>query len=275
LALGSNRLDPEDQAIRPSFSRRLLTVPSLLIRAVGTQFSLGVHLRSRVTNFRIKLSKIVVSKNFRATKNSISVPTFDLARSVAVSAEIMFAHCRDKIEFNLKSQKLEELAALSFESALLCLREVHFSYSLRFVNRFFEFFRFSRSPLSSLSRFLQPHLRGGTRKVANELWATRGIFKKVSRDSFSGAKKCPSNCSASPAKQGNISVCGRLIFSSPARGASALFFRNRFRRGQIHRMRAPKFVREFTNDECSEQCSEEKNFLTRESHGEERGERLA
>ena len=72
--------------------------------------------RSRVTNSRIKLSKIAVLANFRATKNSISVPTLILR----LLHNRSLGHCRDKIEFNLKSQKLEEHNCLLEQRLAFC-----------------------------------------------------------------------------------------------------------------------------------------------------------
>jgi len=112
----------------------LLTVLSLLI---SRRFGFHRRSRSRVTNSRIKLSKIAALTNFQATKNSISVPTL-------VSRLTTLAHCRDKIEFNLKSQKFEELTA--FRAAPLTLREEHFRYSLLLVNENFEFLQLFSSP---------------------------------------------------------------------------------------------------------------------------------
>jgi hypothetical protein len=47
--------------------------------AHSAPLSLRLRTWSRVTNSRIKLSKIVAQPHFRATKNSISAPTLKLA----------------------------------------------------------------------------------------------------------------------------------------------------------------------------------------------------
>jgi len=125
-------------------------------------------------------------------------------------------HCRDKIEFNLKSLKLEEHNRL-LDRRLALRREEQLSDSILKVNKFLDLFsihslpafsrrrllqaplfggackllirfcrstrisnylRFSRRLLSAFCRFLHAPFGGGTRKLAKQFGATRGFCKK-------------------------------------------------------------------------------------------------
>ena len=77
---------------------------------------LRLRSRSRVTNSRIKLSKIAALRKLPGNKK------LNLGADFKVSRLTTLGHCRDKIEFNLKSQKLEELAALSSNPACVAGR---------------------------------------------------------------------------------------------------------------------------------------------------------
>jgi hypothetical protein len=115
------------------------------------------HQQSRVTNSRIKLSKIVAFANFRATKNPISAPTLNFACGPVGLAAFRtgLVHCRDKIECNLKSQKLEELVAFFRATPLFggrCNVAIRFARSTGILN----FLQNFQSPQQSRFRFLQP-----------------------------------------------------------------------------------------------------------------------
>ena len=87
-------------------------------------------------------------------------------------------HCRDKIEFNLKSQKLEEPFAFVSESALL--RGVQTRDFRSPVNEFFELSsNFIRRPHFRAPAFAAP-FGCGTRKLANSILPTSGFLKKFS-----------------------------------------------------------------------------------------------
>jgi len=103
-----------------------------------------------VTNSRIKLSKIVILANFRATKNAILVPTL----ISCLFHNRSLGHCRDKIEFNLKSQKLEEPPLFErrrFVSGR-CTLGIRFCRSTRILN----FLQLSRRLHSRVYRFCSP-----------------------------------------------------------------------------------------------------------------------
>ena len=103
-----------------------------------------------MTNSRIKLSKIVILANFRATKNSILVPTL----ISCLFHNRSLGHCRDKIEFNLKSQKLEEPPLFErrrFVSGR-CTLDIRFCGSTRILN----FLQLSRRLHFRVCRFCSP-----------------------------------------------------------------------------------------------------------------------
>ena len=73
-------------------------------------------------------------------------------------------HCRDKIEFNLKSQKLEEHNRL-LDRRLALRREEQLSDSILKVNKFLDLFSIHSLPAFSRRRLLQAPLFGGACKL--------------------------------------------------------------------------------------------------------------
>ena len=101
----------------------------------------------------------------------------NLGADVKARASRRSFHCRDKIEFNLKSQKLEELSAVSGSPALL--RDKHFSRSLLLVNEDFEFSSISFAACIFAFRYCSPT---GWRdaEASKALFCDKRNFQKVS-----------------------------------------------------------------------------------------------
>jgi hypothetical protein len=88
-------------------------------------------------------------------------------------------HCRDKIEFNLKSQKLEEPVLPFWRQTHRLWRDGNPSGSLSAVNGNFEFSStFSLSADSKSAAVFIP-FGGGARKLSNTRKAASAFFKKV------------------------------------------------------------------------------------------------
>jgi hypothetical protein len=136
-----------------------------------------------VTNSRIKLSKIVVLFEFRAAKYSILVPTL-------ISCPFhngAFGHCRDKIEFNLKSQNLTNCC--SFEQPRSFCGTCNLAIRFCSSTRISIYFRFSRRPLSALSLFAVPLLWRGAQS-RHLLLRVNGNFEFLQTFSSPAFSRC-------------------------------------------------------------------------------------
>jgi len=176
-----------------------LTVPSLLI---PRRSGLRLRSRSRVTNSRIKLSKIAALLELPGDKK------LNLGADFKVRVSRRSFHCRDKIECNLKSQKLEEL--MPFRATPLVLRDEHISEALSLVNGNFDFFQNIFRRPSSASPLLAVPLGSGTRKVAKDELGTRGILRKVKIVTGTQLATGLLRLRHSARNQANISIGGSL-----------------------------------------------------------------
>jgi len=154
-----------------------------------------------VTNSRIKLSKIAALLELPGDKK------LNLGADFKVRVSRRSFHCRDKIECNLKSQKLEEL--MPFRATPLVLRDEHISESLSRVNGNFDFFQNIFRRPSSASPLLAVPLGSGTRKVAKDLRGTRGIFGNVKSASGAGLAIERRRIHQPPHNQANIVIRGQ------------------------------------------------------------------